>query len=168
MSIKLKSLRSTIFLGYLLVILILVVVTIWSIYNFTSLSDAINNIMVENYQSIKASESMIESLERQDSGILMILNDRREEGRNTFKKNEQDFYRWLTRAEDNITIDGEEKIIASINELYFSYINSFDEFSKLENINQRQFYYQKLFPKFNDLKESIRKLREINQETMLD
>ncbi len=168
MFIKLKSLRSKIFLGYLLVILILIVVTIWSINNFTSLSDAINNIMVENYQSIKASESMIESLERQDSGILMILNKRRDEGRDTFKKNEQGFYRWLTRAEDNITIEGEEKIIAGINDLYFTYINSFDKFTELEESERRQFYYQEVFPQFNNLKESIRELREINQNTMLE
>lgn len=164
---KFKSLRSKIFIGYLLVILILVIVAVWTINNMINLSDAINNIMVENYQSIKASESMIESLERQDSAILMILNGKIEEGNRTFKENERDFISWLTRAEDNITIEGEEEITGRIEEEYFNYLDYFDEIKTLQNEEQREFYYQQVMNSFYNIKEHIRELRAINQQTMV-
>ncbi|MFW6269820.1 MAG: histidine kinase dimerization/phospho-acceptor domain-containing protein, partial [Bacillota bacterium] len=164
---KINSLRSKIFFGYLLIVLILIIVTIWSIINFISLSDAINNIMVENYHSIEASESMIESLERQDSGLLMIIDGHINEGSKTFKNNEKDFYKWLGRAEDNITIEGEENTINKIEDNYENYINLFEELNNLNEEDQRNFYYEEILPFFHDLKNNIRELRTLNQETMI-
>ncbi len=165
---RLKSLKAKIFIGYLLVAFILVIVTFWAITNFTSLSDAINNIMVENYRSIKASESMIESIERQDSAILVMINGPTEEGRKTFRENEQDFYKWLARAEDNITIDGEAQILGKISSKYSSYINRFDEFYHLDMGEKWDFYNKELLPLFEDIKNQIRNLRDLNQDQMVN
>jgi len=168
MFLRIKSLKSKIFLGYLLVVLILMVVTFWSINNFISLSEAIDNIMVENFRSIMASESMIESLERQDSGILMILNGHIEDGSETFKKNETEFLKMLGRAEDNITINGEEEILNKINDNYIGYLNLFEQFINLDDDEKRTHYYQEIMPFFHELKEEIRELRTINQEEMVE
>ncbi len=165
---KLKSLKTKIFLSYLLVTFILIIVTFWSINTFNSLSEAINNIMVENYRSIEASESMIASLERQDSGLLMMIDERTVDGRQTFHSNEQEFLKWLARAEDNITIEGEAKIISNISSSYLEYKSLFEEFQLLEQQTKREFYYQEIFHIFNQIKEEIRELRSINQETMVN
>lgn len=165
---KINTLKGKIFLGYLMVVVILIMVSSWAIYNFMNLSDAINNIMVENYHSIKSSESMIESMERQDSAMLMILNDHFSEGKNTFRKNEQDFLKWLARAEDNITINGERNIVEKINQNYLDYLNLFSKFNGLHSDERRQFYYNEIMPHFYKLKNNIRSLRTINQETMVD
>lgn len=164
---QLKSLKTKIFIGYLIVVLILVIVTLWAINNFTNLSDSINNIMVENYRSIKACESMIESIERQDSSILMMLNGPTEEGRQKFRENEQSFYKWLGRAEDNITIEGEAQIIEKIGEDYSSYINKFDEFYHQSVTNKWDYYNKQLLPMFERIKIELRKLRALNQSTMV-
>jgi len=165
---KLKSLKAKIFIGYLLVAFILVIVTFWAITNFTSLSNAINNIMVENYRSIKASESMIESIERQDSAILVMINGPTEEGRKTFRQNEQDFYKWLARAEDNITIKGEAEILAKISTQYSNYINRFDEFYHQPVENKWDYYNEELLPLFENIKNEIRNLRHLNQDQMVN
>ncbi|MFW6389837.1 MAG: HAMP domain-containing protein, partial [Halanaerobiales bacterium] len=163
---KIKGLRAKIFIGYLLVIIILIAFSLWAINNFTNLSDAINNIMVENYQSIEASESMVESIERQDSAILMLINEQTEGARETFRDNERDFYKWLARAEDNITIDGEQDIINKISDEYRNYLNLFDEFYN-QTDNEWNYYNNKIMPVFINLKTEIRNLRAINQKTMI-
>ncbi|MGM0409566.1 MAG: HAMP domain-containing sensor histidine kinase, partial [Bacillota bacterium] len=165
---KIKTLKGKIFLGYSIVIFILALVTLWSINNFIGLSNSINNIMVENYQSIKASESMIEALERQDSAILMILNGKTNEGKATFRENEQEFLKWLARAEDNITIDGESEDIESINSIYTEYLTLFSEFIEKNNEERRSFYYNEISNEFYEIKEEIRDLRSINQNTMIN
>ncbi|MFW5786987.1 MAG: ATP-binding protein [Halanaerobiales bacterium] len=164
---KIKSLKGKIFIGYLLVVIILVMVALWSINNFINLSNSIDNILVENYQSIKASESMIESLERQDSAHLMILNGQIDEGKNTFKEHERDFLKWLARAEDNITINGEEKIIEDINDKYLEYMNSFERFINLEDEENGDFYHENILTQFYNIKDDIRELRAVNQEEMV-
>ena len=164
---KVKTLKGKIFIGYLLVVFILIMVSLWAINNFINLSDSINNIMVENYQSIKASESMIESLERQDSAMLMILNGHNSEGRKTFRENEQEFLKWLARAEDNITIKGESNYIKEINRNYTSYLELFNDFNGIESNQKRDFYYTEIMNNFYKLKNSIRDLRAINQDTMV-
>ncbi|MGP3779718.1 HAMP domain-containing sensor histidine kinase, partial [Halanaerobium saccharolyticum] len=70
---NIKTLKGKILLGFAVMILILAGVVGWSIYNFETLSNAINDILVENYRSIKASDSMVESIERQDSALLLLL-----------------------------------------------------------------------------------------------
>lgn len=165
---KLKGLKTKIFIGYLLVAFILVIVTFWSIINFTNLSDAINNIMVENYQSIKASESMVESIERQDSAILVMINGSTEEsGRKIFRQNEQEFYRWLARAEDNITIKGEAEILEKISSSYSHYINGFDEFYHHPMKIRWEYYNGEMLPLFETIKQEIRDLRHLNQKQMI-
>jgi len=165
---NIKSLKSKIFFGYLLIIFILFIVTMWSIINFTNLSDSITNIMVENYNSIKACESMIESIERQDSAILIILNGQINKGKNTFLKNEKDFYKWLSRAEDNITIEGEDAVIKKIDNNYLKFLNHFDTFQNLETTsNKRKYYNSNIFSLFHEIKNKIRELRKLNQNQML-
>ncbi|MFW5982106.1 MAG: ATP-binding protein [Halanaerobiaceae bacterium] len=164
---KLKSLKTKIFTGYLLVAFILLIVTFWAIINFTNLSDAVNNIMVENYKSVKASESMIESIERQDSAILVMINGPTEKGRQTFRQNEQSFYKWLARAEDNITINGEAEILTRISSSYSRYINIFDEFYHQSTEENWEFYNEEILPLFEEIKNEVRDLRHLNQDQML-
>jgi PAS domain S-box-containing protein len=165
---RISGLRGKIFLGFLIVVFILIVVAFWAIINFNNLSDAINNIMVENYQSIKATESMVEAIERQDSAILMIINGQSTDGRKTFRVNEKDFYKWLARAEDNITIEGEASIIQKIGGDYALFINAFDEFFHIVDSEKWFYYTEEILPLFEKLKLEIRNLRAINQKTMVN
>ena len=163
-----KSLKLKIFFGYFILIALLVAITGWSLYNFNNLSNSITDIMENNYKSIKSSDNMVESLERQDSGILMILNGQIEKGHNTFRNNEREFYKWFARAEDNITIEAEKGIIKSINEQYLKFTKLFDKFYQKNDLSQRnQLYNEKILPVFYEVKEKIRELRSVNQKKMV-
>ncbi|RCW50596.1 ATP-binding protein [Halanaerobium sp. ST460_2HS_T2] len=165
---KIKTLKGKMLLGFAVMILILAGVVGWSIYNFESLSNAINDILVENYRSIKASDSMVESIERQDSALLLLLRTSEEQGQEIFRRNEKEFYTWLARAEDNITIDGEGTILEKINEKYFSFVSKFDQFYNADENQRWEIYNQELLPLFNEIKTDIRELRELNRQAMVD
>ena len=165
---NIKTLKGKILLGFAVMILILAGVVGWSIYNFESLSNAINDILVENYRSIKASDSMVESIERQDSALLLLLRSTEEQGQEIFRRNEKEFYTWLARAEDNITIEGEGAILEKINEKYFSFVSNFDQFYNAEEDQRWEIYNQQLLPRFNEIKNDIRELREINRQAMVE
>lgn len=163
-----KTLKAKILLGFAVMIIIITGVVGWSIYNFETLSNAINDILVENYRSIKASDSMVESIERQDSSLLLLLRSDEKKGREIFRINEKEFYSWLARAEDNITIAGEGEILNKINNKYFKFISNFDEFHNAKEEKRWEIYNQKLLPYFNEIKNDIRELRELNRQAMVD
>ena len=164
------NLRKKILLGYLLVVLIIIGVAGWSVYNFSSLNDAIRDIMVENYRSVIASEKMMESLERQDSGELMFLFGQEKKANQIFHENQMQFMKYLSRAEDNITIQDERHIIDSINVKYQQYISIF---SKLKNRSQektvqeqKEFYLDSIMPIFEEIKSLTMRLLMVNQNHM--
>lgn len=168
---KINTLKGKIILGFAVMVIILTGVVAWSVYNFEILSEAINNIMVENYQSITASDSMVESIERQDSALLMMLRtpeeEQGQEGQEIFRRNQREFYSWLARAEDNITIEGEGDIINKISENYYSFISIFDNFYNADEADRWEIYNQELLPVFMETKNEIRELREINRQEMV-
>lgn len=163
-----KTLKAKILLGFAVMIIIITGVVGWSIYNFETLSNAINDILVENYRSIKASDSMVESIERQDSSLLLLLRSNEKKGREIFRINEKEFYSWLARAEDNITIAGEGEILNKINTKYFKFISNFDEFHNSKEEKRWEIYNEHLLPYFNEIKNDIRELRELNRQAMVD
>jgi signal transduction histidine kinase len=165
---NIKTLKGKILLGFAVMILILAGVVGWSIYNFETLSNAINDILVENYRSIKASDSMVESIERQDSALLLLLRSTEEQGQEIFRRNEKEFYTWLARAEDNITIEGEGAILEKINEKYFEFVSNFDQFYNADENQRWEIYNQELLPLFNEIKTDIRELRELNRQAMVE
>lgn len=67
------SLRFKIMSGFLILALMLAIAGIWSIYELNSFGTSAEDLLDENYRSIKAAEMMLEALERQDSGILLLL-----------------------------------------------------------------------------------------------
>jgi len=168
--IKNLSLKTKILLGYIVIILITIGVALWSINNFMTLNEAIHDIMVENYRSVIAAENMVESLERQDSAELIFIFGQKERALNIFRENQMQFMKYLSRAEDNITISGEEKIINNINKDYQVYLDKFWNLRQLSNQDNLQkiqdYYLQESMLQFQTVKNEARKLLMINQEHM--
>ncbi|GAB6099298.1 hypothetical protein JCM16358_11770 [Halanaerocella petrolearia] len=164
------SLRAKILLGYMAVIIVLIGLASWSIYNFVSLNESIHDIMVENYRSVIASEEMMEALERQDSAELIFIFGQQDKALNIFQENQMQFMKYLSRAEDNITIPEEKKIIKSLNQDYQEYLGKFMRLRKMagqKSFSQVQKYYlQQIMPHFEKVKKHSRDLLMVNQEHM--
>ncbi|WP_027340657.1 ATP-binding protein [Halonatronum saccharophilum] len=164
------SLKTKILFGYMAIIMIIIVLVIWSINNFMRLNKAIDAIMEENYRSVIAAEEMREAVERQDSAQLIFIFGQEKKALDIFQANKLEFTKNLARAEDNITIEGEENIITTINKEYQEYLSMFLDLRViLEEDNEemvQNYYLNEIIPQFEDVKSGIRDLLIINQDHM--
>lgn len=165
------TLRKKILIGYGIVLALMVVIFVWSFVNLLYLGQASDAILRENYKSILAAENMIEAIERQDSATLLIMLDYMDEGLTQFRENESQFLQWLGRAKDNITVQGEDKIVNTIETGYSSYLVSFSKLRFLYQTDKQAsapFYHGGVLPSFKLVRDECIRLREINQSTMTE
>ncbi len=165
------TLRRKILSGYGLFLFLIVIVIAWAITDLLRLGRASDAILSENYQSILAAEHMINSIERQDSAILLVLLGFSQEGLNQFRNNESQFLQWLGRAKDNITIEGEGAILERIDRGYASYLVYFSQLRSTSTDTSREgtaFYHATVLPTFKAVRDSCDSLRELNSETMFN
>jgi len=164
------TLKKKILIGYGVAFALMGLVVAWAVTNLVSLGRASGAILSENYRSILAAENMVDALERQDSGILLIFLGEREKGTSQFRENEAVFLQWLARARDNITIAGEAERIRSIEVDYASYRRHFStltEGSEPARTPLRPAAYQEtVYPLFAKVREACISVRQLNEETM--
>lgn len=166
------SLKVKIFGVITIIIAALLISSIWSIYNFLGLKKSINEIMQANYQSIVAAQNMSIAIERQDSAELGYMFESSDILINDFRINEEEFLKWLSRAEDNITEEGEREVLSDINNYYVDYLNKFSKLIQFTGVSDsqslREYYYNEILPLFEEVKSSCRDLITLNQNAMLD
>ena len=163
------TLRKKIFLGYGITLGLMILILIWAFHNLRDLGQASDAILRENYRSILAAENMVYALERQDSAILLIFLGFEEEGWKQFRENEGQFFQWLARAKDNITIEGEDKIIAAIESGYTAYLHLVTKVKPISTFGSQKtaaLYHETILPAFLQIRTVCIRLREINQDTM--
>jgi two-component system, NtrC family, sensor histidine kinase KinB len=163
------TLRKKIFIGYGITLALMTVVLIWALVNILDLGKASDAILRENYKSILAAENMVYAIERQDSATLLLLLGYEDQAWKQFRDNESLFFQWLGRARDNITIEGEEKIVNTIENGYNDYLNHISELKSVNKSHLQKtasFYHATILPSFNSVRTACIHLREINQETM--
>jgi two-component system, NtrC family, sensor histidine kinase KinB len=168
---RLVTLRRKILLGYLVIAGLLIITSGWAIYNFIRLNRAIEDIMVASYRSVVASQNMIEALERQDSSALLLLFGRQKESREIFIRNKQEFSKWFTGAEANITFPGEIDSLKRIKDGYTLYLLLFSDLQKQYFTGRAEsakiYYLDTLLPQFNLVKKECHTLLDINQQHMV-
>ena len=163
------TLRKKIFMGYGITLILMVLVLVWAFINLWELGQASDAILKENYKSILAAENMVYAIERQDSAILLMFLGYYEQGQNQFRENESHFLQWLGRAKENITVEGEDKIVNMIETEYSKYLNHVSELKPISTAGPRKtgtFYHETILPTFQSVRDECIRLREINQENM--
>jgi NtrC-family two-component system sensor histidine kinase KinB len=165
------SLKRKILLGYSLVLGLVVIVSIWAVFNLYRLGNASEAILQENYRSILAAENMINALERQDSALLLLMLGFEDEARQQFRENEVDFLQWLSRAKDNITLTDEPQTLTTLETSYLAYLDTsarlFENGVTALEVQPGSYYHQSILPQFKLVRETATQLREMNQQAML-
>jgi NtrC-family two-component system sensor histidine kinase KinB len=163
------TLRKKIFIGYGITLVLMVLILVWAFINLWQLGQASDAILKENYKSILAAENMVYAIERQDSAILLVFAGYEEQGWKQFRENESEFFQWLARAKDNITVEGEAKIVNMIETEYSKYLNHVSQLRPISTAGPRKtgpFYHETILPPFLSVRDTCIRLREINQENM--
>jgi PAS domain S-box-containing protein len=127
--------------------------------------------MESNYKTIEAAQSMTVAIERQDSAELEQMFSNSDINSSSFRENEVEFLRNLSRAEDNITEEGEAEILSRINTLYIEYVDKYSILVDIQNNegsnSAKEYYYNEILPLFEETKEETRKLLTLNQLSMV-
>lgn len=139
------------------------------IWNLFRLEQSVDNLMTENYKSIDAVYRMMESLERQDSGMLICMSVDRGTGLEIFTQNGNEFVKWFGIEQGNVTETGEFEVINQIKQNYAGYQKMiFDIQGKLDSggADIKSYYSETVLPVVNDIKSECKQLVAINERAM--
>ena len=164
-----KTLKLKIYLSFLLLIAMLAVAGVVSIYEFRKLSDNLQSLIEDNYKTIKAAKEMSEALEREDSGVLLLMMGEWEHGRQILDSADNTFKQAFEIVKNNVTETGEDKYIVNIR-------NKYEDYKKewllpvvgTAKQNDIVWYKTNIHQKFLDTKKAVNDLMILNEESMHD
>ncbi len=161
------KIRYKILSGFLIMVAMLIIAGAITIYEFSNLTKNVNAILDNNYQSIVSCKHMLEGLEREDSGILMLLLGKWEEGRGIIMEGDSIFQQNIKIVEANITEPGEEELIKEIRMEYEAFRKMWRHpivgTNHEGNIN---WYFDEMHQEFKGIKTLVSNLMYLNQESM--
>lgn len=161
------SVRVKILISFLLLVAMLIAAGVLAIFEFRRLSFSVNDIIENNYRTIVAAEDMRDAIEREDSGILLLMLGNFEEGRKNLVNADSAFREALSVAAFNITEPGEEEIIDRIKSEYALFREHWERpIVDTERQGNLIWYTNEVHPYFLKVKSDLEKLLEVNQESM--
>lgn len=147
--------------------IMLFVAGVWSIYELRTVGTSVQSLLDDNYKSINAAKMMIVSLEREDSGVLLLLSGDWEEGRSIIESADTLFQKGFKIAKNNLTIPGEQAYVKEIKLKYQIYK---DQWKKpivgTRHEKDLDWYFQEVHKSFLDVKNAVEELMTINDQIM--
>jgi methyl-accepting chemotaxis protein len=161
------GIRAKIMSGFLILAAMLLIAGAWSIYELRNIGVSVQKILDENYKSIDAAKTMTESLERQDSAVLLMLLGNRNEGLAIMKAADDSFQKAYGIARNNITLPGEQDHVDQI-------IKSYDAYKALwlltvagsRHGGNLDWYFSDVHPSFLKAKGAVSDLMNLNNQAM--
>ncbi len=146
--------------------MLLVAVSI-SIYQFTTLSKSVEALIENNYKTIQACQEMLGALEREDSGILLLLLGKWTEGREMVQSADITFNRSLELARNNVTEEGEDVLIQDLENQYANFKSHWERpIVGTDKEGDLKWYFNTIYESFINTTSAIEKLLILNQESM--
>ena len=153
--------------GFIFLAIMLIIAGIISTFEISHVGKSVQELLDENYKSIDAANNMIEALEREDSGILLLILGNWDEGRKIIQEADSMFIANLDIAQNNVTIDGEDEYVNQIRISYNNYkdiwIRPIVGTSKEGDI---KWYYDNHHLAFFNVKQLVKDLMALNQKVM--
>ena len=164
------TLRKKILIGYAIVLGLTIVILVRAVFSLLTLGQASDAILRENYRSIQAAENMINAIERQDNSTLLIAAGYQTEGLAQFRQYEVVFLEWLGRAQDNITLPGEKRVLQTIGKDYQDYLAAFSTLGVRQGAqapDASKSYHSSVLPRFKAVRKACMALRDMNEQAMI-
>ncbi|MCF8111652.1 MAG: MCP four helix bundle domain-containing protein [Desulfobacteraceae bacterium] len=163
------KIKTKILLGFLILAAMLAVAGVFSIYELRTVGASVQALLDDNYRSITAAKTMTEALEREDSGMLLLLSGKWKEGRETIRNADEKFQNALETAANNLTIKGEEAYVEKIRKTYKEYSRLWDQpivnTSREGNLG---WYFNDAHQAFKAVKAAVQEIMAINDQTMYE
>jgi methyl-accepting chemotaxis protein len=140
---------------------------IWSILELRSIGASVQDLLDDNYKSINAAKLMLEALEREDSGILLLILGEALEGRTMIIAADSSFEKNFQIAAKNLTIPGEQSYIDSIKAKYQTYKELWDgAIADNQKQGNLSWYFQTVHGLFIETKTAVNNLMSANDKVM--
>jgi len=153
--------------GFVILTIMLIIAGVISIYELSHVGKSVQDLLDGNYKSIDAANNMLEALEREDSGILLLILGNWGEGRKTIHDADSIFLHNFNIAQNNVTISGENEYINRIRYSYFEYKNIWIRpIVGTSKEGDLKWYYENHQQSFATVKQAVNELMVLNQKTM--
>lgn len=160
-----KKVKVKIFSSFMLLVLMLLIAGIMSIWELSKMNTSFTNVIDNNYLSIEHALKISHALEREDSGILMLLLGNKEEALNVINSADSTITLSMIEVKKNATEPGEKALIESIETEYKTYSILLDSVI-VNKIEHEEMVYKDLHSQFTNTKKVITNLMELNQTSM--
>lgn len=161
------NLRARLVLGYGYLATLVVVGGVVAALGFHGLGTGVGRVLVENVESLRAAMVMLEALERQDSALLAMLLG--EPGsRQLLDQSEAAFTEGFERARANVTEAAEPVILADLDARFLRYRAARERLLAEPQERPLAAYQAETLPRFEEVKEAVRQLLEVNQGAMVE
>jgi HAMP domain-containing protein len=162
-----NTLKLKILAGFGLLVAMLTVAGAISIYEFSRMSKSLNAVIEDNYKTIKAAKVMLEALEREDSGILMLILGEWEEGRDIMRTADSAFVAAFIVAENNLTEVNEAEYVRAIEQGYAKYKAMWERpVVGTDREGNVEWYRNEIHREFLLTKAAVNALMELNQKSL--
>jgi NtrC-family two-component system sensor histidine kinase KinB len=166
-----STLRAKVAAGFTVLVIINVVVSGWSIYNFHELTSAVTTMIKQNYQNVIAAQSMVENLERDNSAQLLMLSGYSAAGYIQFQDNQKNFFAGFQQAATSNNSQRGAEILRQIRALYLEYSDDTDTLQYIiERSGHREaqdYHYNNILPLFDKIKLECFQLLDLNNNAMV-
>ena len=164
MKIKFKILA-----GFMLLIIMLLIAGAMSVYEFSQIGKSVKALIDDNYETIEASKTMIEALEREDSGILLLISGQWRKGRTILESADSTFLAAFDKAKNNLTETDEGEYIERIKKAYNTYKSKWElPIVGTYKENSIDWYLKEVHESFLDVKLDVEALMNLNQVSMYE
>lgn len=160
-------LRTRVLFGYWYLVALVIFSAGGAAIEFQRLGNNIDQVLTENFESVRASMDMVESLERQDSAVLGVLLGK-DGARSAVRESQATFMRALERARANITIAEEVDIIDQIDERFSAFVDARDQLLDVAPERPLMAYEEDTFPRFEVVKAGVLDLLNVNHRAMVE
>lgn len=162
-------LRQKIFTGFLILALMLFIAGVWTIYELKNMGSPAQTILDKNHTRMRAAKTMIEALESEDRGILLLLQGNWGEGREIIAAADILFGKELETIVNNITLPGEQAYTDIIRSNYQIYKAVWERpIVDTERQGSLDWYFKTAHESFLDVKSSVNDLMFHNNQLMFD
>jgi methyl-accepting chemotaxis protein len=164
-----SKLRHKIFIGILLLAVLLAASGTIVLHQFLLLNRSVTALIEDNYKTIQACQNMLEALEREDSGILLLALGNWEKGRYIIDAADSVFMASMAVAAGNVTELHEEERVAAVRAAYNEYKTKWKKpIVDTDKEGDLNWYVTDINPDFLQAKEAVYALMKLNQNSMYD
>lgn len=161
------KIRFKIVSGFMILAVMLAAAGAYSIYELRTIGLSVQRLLDDNYKSITAAKQMLEALEREDSGILLLLLGKWREGRTVISEADGNFRQALEVARHNVTIAGELSFIEEIDRVYQAYQADWNRpIVDTQYEGNLSWYFERVHRDFLAVKSAVQGLAALNDKTM--